>query len=232
MVKIEMPRRSASRNQLPDEVANYVRNQILSGELRPGRFVRMEPIAEAVGVSITPVREGLVVLSSEGFVTWEPRRGFMVAEVTREDVRDLFWAQSQLAGELAARAAVRITDSELERLHGIQDRCVSALEASDVVAIGQLGPEFHRVINRSARSARLARLLQSIVNHLPSEFYASLETHADTSATAHGPIYEAIVRRDAEIAERLMRRHLLAGGDIVVRMLEERGLWKNSEGAA
>src|SRR3954471_2774177 len=81
--------RTARRQQLPEEVAAYVRELILSGEVRPGDFLRLEPIAEAVGVSNTPVREGLLALRSEGFVKLVPRRGFMVETFTAEDVYDI-----------------------------------------------------------------------------------------------------------------------------------------------
>ena len=96
-----------TRQQLPEEVAAYVREMIVSGAVRPGDFLRMEPIAEAVGVSNTPVREGLLLLRSEGFVKLVPRRGFMVASFGAQDVRDIFWVQAQLAGELAARSPHR-----------------------------------------------------------------------------------------------------------------------------
>src|ERR1700750_1583976 len=95
--------RQRNRRPLPEEVAAYVRGVIIGGAVQPGEFLRMEPIAEAVGVSNTPVREGLLLLRSEGFVRLVPRRGFVVEPFTQQDVRDLFWAEAQLAGELAAR---------------------------------------------------------------------------------------------------------------------------------
>src|SRR5919205_4629694 len=110
------------RQQLPEEVATYVRELIISGAVRPGEFLRMEPIAEAVGVSNTPVREGLLALRSEGFVQLVPRRGFVVAPFTAQDVRDLFWAQAQLAAELAARAATKITPDRIVALEAILEQ--------------------------------------------------------------------------------------------------------------
>src|SRR3954468_16706555 len=107
---------SARSHGLPEEVAAYVRELIISGAVRPGDFLRLEPIAEAVGVSNTPVREGLLALRSEGFVRLVPRRGFVVAPFSAQDVRDLFWAQSVLAGELAARAALNITPEKIAEL--------------------------------------------------------------------------------------------------------------------
>jgi DNA-binding GntR family transcriptional regulator len=222
-------RRVSRRKQLPEEVAAYVRDQIMAGNLVPGQFLRMEPIAEAVGVSITPVREGLVSLSSEGFVTAVPRRGFMVAAFTREDVRDLFWAQGQLAGELAARAAKRITEDELAELAAVQSRNEAAIASGDVAAIGELGPQFHRIINRAARSGRLARLLGNMVKQLPGDFYASLEAHADTASPAHADIYDAISRRDAKRARRLTMNHFADSSNIVIKMLEDRRLLTDGE---
>ncbi len=67
------------RQQLPEEVASYVREMIISGDVRAGDFLRIERIAEAVGVSTRPVREGLLTLRSEGFVELVPRRGLVVA---------------------------------------------------------------------------------------------------------------------------------------------------------
>lgn len=216
-------RRIGGRAQLPVEVADYVRDRIISGELVPGQFLRMEPIAKAVGVSITPVREGLVALSNEGFIKAVPRRGFVVAAFTREDVRDLFWAQGQFAGELAARAAQRITPDELARLGEVQQACVAAVAAGDVAEIGRLGPKFHRLINLAAQSERLAMLLGNIVNHLPSQFYASLEAHGDQSALAHADIFAAISRRDTRAARQLTAKHFAEGADVVLEMLGERG---------
>jgi DNA-binding GntR family transcriptional regulator len=90
------------RLQLSDEVASYVRELIVSGQLRSGQFIRQEQIAEELELSATPVREGLLTLKGEGFVQLKPRRGFVVAPLSAADVRDLFTAQELLAGELVA----------------------------------------------------------------------------------------------------------------------------------
>src|SRR5271165_4170608 len=151
------------RQQLPEEVASYVRELIISGAVKPGEFLRMERIAEQVGVSNTPVREVLLALRSEGFVQLVPRRGFVVAPFTQQDVRDLFWAQAQLAGELAARAAKKITPERIARLEAILEQFEKAVAAGDEERIADLGHEFHREINLAADSHRLALLLGSVV---------------------------------------------------------------------
>ncbi|WP_372452473.1 MULTISPECIES: GntR family transcriptional regulator [Gordonia] len=215
--------------QLPDAVTSYVREQIMSGNLKPGEFLRMEPIAETVGVSITPVREGLLRLSNEGFVTAVPRRGFVVAEFTRQDVRDLFWAQAQLSGELAARAAERITDVQLQQLEEVMAQCDAAVSSGNTEAIGDLGHQFHRLINLAADSDRLARLLASIVKHLPNSFYASIESHVRTVTPEHHQMLDALTAHDAQRAREITEKHIVNSADYVVQMLEERGLWKDAE---
>src|SRR5271168_3455597 len=139
--------RGSKRQQLPEEVASYVRELIISGTVRPGDFLRTEPIAEAVGVSNTPVREGLLALRSQGFVQLVPRRGFVVASFTPQDVRDLFWAQAQLAGELAARAAKKMTPELADKLEANLAAYEKALAADDEDGVARYGYAFHREIN-------------------------------------------------------------------------------------
>lgn len=222
------PRGAPRRTQLPDEVAGYLREQIMSGKMLPGEFLRMERIAEARGVSITPVREALQALRTEGFVTPVPRRGFMVAAFTKQDVRDLFWAQSRIAGELAARAAKRITGKELDLLNDVMEEYDVAIERGDIDEIGELGHQFHRIINRAAASDRLALLLAAAVKHLPNSFYASFEAHAKTAAPQHHEIFDALRRGEAKRARQITREHILESADHVIAMLEERGLWKDA----
>src|SRR3954447_6749989 len=139
--------RANRRQQLPEAVAAYVRELIISGTVRPGEFLRLEPIAEAVGVSNTPVREGLLSLRSEGFIRLVPRRGFMVAPFSRQDVRDMFWAQAQLGGELAARAAKKATPELVAQLESINQSFEQASSDDDVEAMARFGHAFHRAIN-------------------------------------------------------------------------------------
>lgn len=210
------------RQQLPEEVASYVREMIISGEVRPGEFLRMEPIAEAVGVSNTPVREGLLLLRSEGFVKLVPRRGFMVASFTSQDVRDIFWVQAQLAGELAARAAKRITPEMIASLENILAEYERAVAAEDEERLAYLGHAFHREVNLAADSHRLALLLGSVVKQLPNSFYATIEGMVANSQDVHPQILDALRGHQVRKARSLMEQHILERAEHLARMLDER----------
>ena len=219
------------RRQLPQEVAGYIRELIISGQVQPGEFLRMERIAEQVGVSNTPVREGLLALKSEGFVQLVPRRGFVVAPFTQQDVRDLFWAQAQLARELAARAAKKITPEQVARLDANVEELQKAVAAGDAERIADLGHAFHRQINLAADSHRLALLLGAVVNHLPNRFYASIEAQVAATRDEHPQLVRALRQHDARKARSLMEQHILGSADHLIEILEERGLWasRNSD---
>lgn len=219
--------RVSGRQQLPEEVASYVRELIVSGAVRPGEFLRMERIAEAVGVSNTPVREGLLSLRSEGFVQLVPRRGFVVAAFTRQDVTDLFWAQAQLARELAGRAARKITPEQIAALEAILTRFEAAVAAGDHGAVAELGYAFRREINLAADSSRLALLLSSIVKHLPNRFYAEVEVQLSTSAGDHRVLLDALRNSDSRKARSIMESHTLTRGEHLISYLEQRGFWSH-----
>jgi DNA-binding GntR family transcriptional regulator len=61
--------------QLSGSVASHLREQIISGQLKPGDFLRIDAIAQELGISTTPVREGLLLLQSESFVAAARLRG-------------------------------------------------------------------------------------------------------------------------------------------------------------
>ncbi|AWW41044.1 GntR family transcriptional regulator [Streptomyces cadmiisoli] len=221
--------RDSKRQQLSEEVADHVRELIISGKVAPGEFLRMEPIAEAVGVSNTPVREGLLALSGEGFVELVPRRGFVVTPFTEQDLRDLFWVQAQLGGELAARAAENITQGQLDALETIVKQHDEAVESGDREGMVEYGHAFHRQINLAAGSQRLALLLRSVVKHLPDRFYLSIEGRATAAREEHPLILEALRRRSSRLARSLMEQHILDSADHLVATLRERGMWQDAE---
>lgn len=216
---------NGSRQPLPEEVAAYVRELIISGKVRPGEYLRMEPIAESLGVSNTPVREGLLALRSEGFVRQVPRRGFVVAPFTPRDVRDLFWAQATLASELAARAAKSITPEQVERLEDNLEQYESAIGKADEELIARLGHVFHREVNLAAESHRLALLLGSVTQQLPNTFYAGIEGHLAATRQDHQLLLDALRRRQARKAREIMHHHIISGGDRLLEQLEHQGIW-------
>jgi DNA-binding GntR family transcriptional regulator len=213
----------ASRTQLPEQVAAYVRELIVSGQVRPGEFLRIERIAEAVGVSQTPVREGLLALKNEGIVNLLPRRGFVVAPITQHDIADLYWVQAMLSGELAARATKNITDAQLKTLAKNVAQYAEAVAGADWERIPDIGLEFHHELNRAANSHRLVLLLESVMAQLPNRSYAA--GNPKFTSKEHPAILKALKKRDAELVRELMVTHMLEQGTRLIEIMAERGIW-------
>ena len=211
--------------QLSASVASHLREQIVSGRLKTGEFLRIDAIASELGVSTTPVREGLLLLQSESFVRLLPRRGFVVNSFSQGDLRDIFWAQAVIAAELASRAAQKMGKEGVAHLQHLITEHKAAYKARNDEQVARLGHEFHRAINLAAESPRLALLLGSLTKQLPNRFYASIEGQLEETFEYHPIILDAIRMKDSDAVRSLMYRHIMGGGDHLVDSLERSGAW-------
>jgi DNA-binding GntR family transcriptional regulator len=207
------------RQALSEEAASYVRALIMSGELREGEFVRLDRIAADLGISVTPAREGLLLLRGEGFVVSEPRRGFVVAPLAPEDVADLFYVQATIAGELAARASRKLTDADLAGIDELQDRLARAARNGDGDVVARCNHQLHRTINQVAASPKLNWFLGLSVRYVPTRFFTSIAGWEEASAHDHTALIHALHRRDPDGARAAMEEHIRHAGELLVAHL-------------
>lgn len=219
-----MARPLPSRPQLSDEVAAHLRDAIMSGELRPGEFVRLDAVAAELGVSVTPVREALLALRGEDMVELEPRRGFVVSPLSRKDVEDLFGLQAHLAAQLAARATERITDEQLDGLEQLADS-VRRAAAGATGELGALEYEFHRAINKIADSRKLSRFVEQATRYMPARLYTSDSGWRGQVVIDHIAILEALRARDATAVREAIQHHVADGERRLLRHLDALHLW-------
>ncbi|GGF48179.1 GntR family transcriptional regulator [Marmoricola endophyticus] len=203
--------------QTPDRVAAEVRELIVAGEVRAGEFLRLAPLAQRFGTSVTPVREAMGRLRGEGFVRLEPRRGFVVLPLTDEDLGDVYRVHAYVAGELAALACRRLTDEQLDALRATQDELERAYEAGDADRVEELNYAFHRTINRAAGSPRLQWFLATAASYAPRLFFARIDGWAAASAHEHDTVLRALAARDPDAARRAMAAHVRSAGDLLAR---------------
>jgi len=218
-------RRAVRREQLSDEVAARLRADIMTGTLRPGTFIRLDETAAALGVSITPVREALRTLRGEGMVQLEPHRGHVVVPLTRGDIEDIFWLQATIAKELAATAAERITDAEIEELERLNDGLAAAVDHGDPEAVVAAEFAFHRTFNRATGRIKLAWFLLHVARYLPGQIYASDAVWGTAAVATHRELIAALRRRDVDTTVRLTSGEFTDASHRLVARLDEIGLW-------
>jgi DNA-binding GntR family transcriptional regulator len=213
-------RQFEGRAQLGDEVASYVRDLIMSGQLPGGEYIRLDRMASHLGVSATPVREALMSLRAEGFLELEPRKGFLVLPLTAKDIEDVFHAQGIIAGELASRAVSAIDESAIERLREIQGRIVRAFESGDAVAVESENYQFHKEINLLAASPKLSWLLSTVMHYSPRRFHSKIAGWSELSKDDHDSILDALESRDATRVQQAMTSHIDHAGILLVKFVE------------
>lgn len=211
---------SRHRPQLGAEVESFVRDLIVSGQLQGGDFIRPEAIAQELGISVTPVREGLLALRTQGVVRLEPRRGFIVVPLTGGDIRDLFAAQALLAGELAARAVKRCDASEIASLEKLHSELERAAERGEHDELEELNHRFHRAINLMADAPKIAWLLSMAVSYVPARFYATIDGWPAATLHDHREILDAFRRSASKAARLAMTKHIEHAGELLATHIE------------
>jgi DNA-binding GntR family transcriptional regulator len=217
-----LPRRGASHPSLKDSAADYLREQILTGQLTPGTKIDQDEISAALGMSRLPVREALIELANEGLVDAVPRRGAFVASLERADIVDHYRVFGLVAGLAASRAATSLTDADLVELRSINESFTAATDADTQASWNH---EFHRRINRAGGSRRLVSVLALLSRSLPVRYFEFVPGWAETSAHHHARILTALEQRDAHEAQRLMEHHVTESGELAVGILQEMGYW-------
>src|ERR1700692_1984123 len=173
----------------------------MSGAYRPGQRVMPQDVAAELGVSVMPIREALIALSSEGLLELLPNRGFRVVEVTRQDVDDLFHVHAMIAGHLADRAAQVVTAQALAELRSLQDQ-VSGIASQRLskhersARVEELNYRFHRAINVLPDAKRLRWFLRAAARFIPRQFYESIPGWVEATINDHPPIIAALAKHD------------------------------------
>lgn len=214
----------ATRPQLSEDVARYVRKRIFDGTYSAGEYVRLEQLAAELGISVTPVREALFELRAEGLLAQQPRRGFVVLPVTGRDLADVANVQAHVGGELAARAAINIGEDQLRELKAIQALLEEAYANDDGERAVRLNHEFHRAINVAADSPKLAQLMSQITRYAPESVFPTIAGWPDQSIKDHRRVLAALEKHDEGLARKAMSEHLAAGAAPLIDHLIEHGV--------
>lgn len=197
----------------------------MTGTLRPGTYIRLDETAAALGVSITPVREALRTLRGEGMVQLEPHRGHVVVPLTRGDVEDIFWLQATIAKELAATAAERITEAEIDELDRLNEELAAAVGRQDAQEIASAEFAFHRAFNLSTGRIKLAWFLLHVARYLPGQIYAGDPHWGAGTVAGHRELTAALRGRDVETVVKLTAGEFTDGARRLIARLDETGLW-------
>lgn len=211
---------------LTQDVTETLRDWILHGQLKPAMRLEELPLAEQLSVSRTPIRAALATLASEGLLTHQPKRGYLVRGFDLDVIAAAYEVRSVLEG-LACRSAAThgLTDAQirsLQSLLAIGDRILGKgyLDSVDHEPYQQMNVEIHDLLLEASgnpwvtRFAEQAQTIPFASDHIVlwDDHPIILRSHGD-----HHRIVEAVVARDSTRAEQLMREHVYYAGLIFRR---------------
>lgn len=199
------------QNSLHQEVAGTLREQIFAGRLVPGSFLDESALCESLQISRTPLREALKVLTAEGLLRHEPRRGCFVNEVTEQDLDDIFPVIALLEGRCAYEAASRATDADLAALTTLHERLNGHAKAGRINDYYATNFAIHEAIILLANNRWLAMAIADLRKILKLARLQQLHApgRLTQSLSEHMTVFAALQSRDSEGAEAAMRTHLL-----------------------
>ena len=209
--------RSSAATQAPPPVASSSTQRIVDSiveaiverRLMPGTKLAEAQIGQLFDVSRTVVRQALNQLSRDRLVTLEPARGAFVAQPGVDEARQVFEARQLIEASIVRELCSRITDAQLAELRAHLRDERAAVARTDISGRTRLLADFHVVLARMLGNEVLAQLLADLLSRssLIALMYQSAHS-AEHSQQEHVDIVEALARRDARAAVRLMNRHL------------------------
>ena len=197
-------------NSLHENVAAQLRERIFAGELAPGAFLDEARLCDQLEISRTPLREALKVLTAEGLVRHEPRRGCFVGEVTENDLDEIFPVIALLEGRCAYEAARNASDAELLALDALHDKLTRHGKARRINEYNAVNFAIHEAIITLANNRWLSQVIGDLRKILKlarlQQLYAP--GRLDQSLAEHMAVFAALKARDSEGADAAMRTHL------------------------
>jgi DNA-binding GntR family transcriptional regulator len=190
-------------------IAQAITTAIVERRLMPGTKLAEQQIADIFKVSRTLVRQALNQLSRDHLVTLEPARGAFVAQPSVEEARQVFEVRKMVEAALVKQLCAVITDEQVATLRAHLLTEADAVARTDITGRTRLLADFHVVLARLLSNEVLAQLLADLLSRcsLIALMYQSAHS-AEHSAEEHVAIVDALERRDARAAAKLMEAHL------------------------
>jgi DNA-binding GntR family transcriptional regulator len=214
------------RTSSGEQAALYVRRLIFDGQLKPGSRVPQDDIARTLGISRIPLREALIALEREGWVTLEMHRGAFVNALDERAVRDHYELFGLIYGYTVRQALSRSGPELVERLAALE-RAVRATE--DPLEVGALALRFHAAMIDGARSIRIKTVLRAMSTIVPGDdFFRLVPGAVAIERRSLPPIMRAIRRGDGDRAAAEYQRMMRAMADEVVDILRDREMFETT----
>ncbi len=204
-----------------DNAYRAIREGIIAGVYPQGSHLTARQLAEANGLSRTPVREAMRRLDAEGLISLIANRGAFVARWTRTEIEQIYELRVLLEAFAAQVSAERATAEQIDTLRDLAEQMTQAAKSPEIDhgAIAEVNAGFHRAVLDACGNARLRELLGSLTE-MPlvlSTFRNYTRAELQRSAAQHRELVDAIAARDSAWANAVMTAHIRSARHTLVR---------------
>jgi DNA-binding GntR family transcriptional regulator len=212
------------RQTLVTTVVNALRQRIISGEFGDGESLNQVAIARGYTISRIPLREAMRQLEAEGLVVFKPGKGAVVSSLSLEEIAEVIDLRSRIEPDLLTRAIPNLTNTELDEATLILDEYETAFVQGNIATWGDFNWRFHSTLYAPSRCTLTMGILEGL--HRLNQRYARVQislTHWEERASReHREILDACVRRNIEEAASLLKNHIVAAGQALTALIEEK----------
>jgi DNA-binding GntR family transcriptional regulator len=216
---------------LREEAYQLIKKMILKGEFKPGERLSENQLGKRLGVSRTPIRESFRRLAAEELVYISPKGGARISELTREDIDEIYEIRDILESFAAQKAALLITDAEIQSLKRLIRESKKCFISKDVSKMAGINTKFHNVLCKASKNRRLFKLIDILYAPITQYIELILETGGmRSSIEQHEEILDAVIKRDGRAAKESTHNHIVRGREIILKKAEkdlaEASRWK------
>ena len=214
-----------ARKSLGEHVFDSLKQAIIRGNMSPGEWLVESHIADTLGISRTPVREAIHKLEREGLIERQPRGGFTVLGLTRDDIEETFGIRAVLEGYAARLAAIKHHKKELAPLEKKIEEFEKYLQQKEQTELTRINTEFHDLLYALSKSPKLIHMINGLRDQIFRfrQMILKESKMAKISNEDHKQMLEFIRKRDADGVEALVRGHIIRGQEIVLEAYDKQG---------
>ncbi|MCA0239998.1 MAG: GntR family transcriptional regulator [Proteobacteria bacterium] len=198
-----------------EQVADYLRERIISGVYPRGSRLKQAEIAEQLKLSITPVREALKLLEAEGYVSGDSYRGARVVPFDAAASGEILQLRLLLEAQLVRGAADKITARDIAELRELAKSFEDAFAGGDRAAARGINYRFHRRLYDVAGMPQTLHFVQILWARYPFDLINAVEGRGERAAREHDEILQALTLGDAAAAMLAMRQHIESGAGVL-----------------
>ncbi len=212
------------RRYLHDEIAERLRELILSGQLEPQARINELDLCERFGTSRTPLREAIKILATEGLLDLLPNRGARVASISEREIDEMIEVVAGLEATAAELACRHVTPAEIAAIEARHAAMLDAWRARDEAGYFTLNREIHEAIMAAARNATLTAVYASLSSRIQRMRYTAHKTDEQwrRAVEEHEQMLVLLRAADGEALARLMKAHLRGKKAVIAAAYGER----------